>query len=203
MWWITALRISPTGLLKSMKRVTPGIASSVSGSLMSARTTVVDGVVGEQRPAVQVRRSGRCPRTPHRTAGSAACAISCVFCTVGKPDPRSRNCGDALSRHEPHRAAERRPVQPRPAAAIPIALTASAATSRSAREVVLAAEDGVVDPRHAWLGRVDIGRHIRRVDLSPRHAVVPRHRPSPAFPADTAIDPRYRSDNRWALYPLP
>jgi len=87
---MSALRIRPTGLPKSRKPRTSLIASSLSGVLMSARTTVVEASsASSARPCRNTLGSLSTYTT--RAERFIVCAIWCVFCTVGRPEPRSRN----------------------------------------------------------------------------------------------------------------
>ena len=85
-----------------------------------------------------------------RTAGLTACAIWWVFCTVGRPEPRSRNWATpsrAMNRTARPSAARLSRAPPPPS---PIALTASAATARSTAKLSL-------PPRIASYTRATLG----------------------------------------------
>jgi hypothetical protein len=81
---------------------------------------------------------------------------------------------DAPVGHVPDRAPQRSPVEPRAIAAVRHGPHRFLGHHAVHGEIVLAAQDGVVDSRHAWHGRVDVRRCISWVQPGPRHVTV-RH----------------------------
>ena len=88
---MTAFRIRPTGWLKSSRPVIAGCASSSPGDRTSASTTTVESSpVSSARP--WAKTLGSLSTYTTRAPGVTRCAIWWVFCAVGRPEPRSRNC---------------------------------------------------------------------------------------------------------------
>ena len=107
------------------------------------------GVIGEQRLAVQVH-ARVVVHVHHAGGGVIVWAIWCVFCTVGRPEPRSRNWvtpwPTMYLTARPRAARLRRAPLP----SSPIVLTAAAATARSTAKLSL-------PPRIASYTRATLG----------------------------------------------
>ena len=107
--------------------------------------------------ALSASRAWACTRTlmslstyTTRAAGFTACTLSCVFCTVGSPDPRSRNWSMpwlAMNRTARPRTAR---LYRAPLPSSGSALNASAATARSTAKLSL-------PPRIASYTRATLG----------------------------------------------
>jgi len=129
------------------------------------------GVVGEQRLAVQgdarvVVNVGHARGRVDRL-GDLVCVLH-----RGQAGAEVEELLDALQRHVPDGAAERGPVEPRAAAAVTHGRDRLGGDGAVDREVVLSAEDRVVDPGHARLGGVDLWRDMIRIRLGPGHVVI-------------------------------
>ena len=156
----------------------PGAASSASGSLMSARTTVVEASPVAAR-AVDVG-AGIVVHVHHAHRGVDRLRDLVSVLRRRQAGAEVEELGDALARHEPHRASQRRAVEPRPLPPSPIALTASAATARSAAKLSL-------PPRMASYTRATLGLVVSisggtYAGSTLVHAMSPRATPNPPSP---------------------
>src|SRR5262249_48230717 len=106
------------------------------------------GVVGEQRLAVQ----GHARVVVHvHHAGGGVDRLGDLVRVLhrGQPGAEVEELVDALHRHVPDGTAERGPVEPRAVATVAYGRHRLGGDRTVYREVVLAAEDRVIDPRHA------------------------------------------------------
>jgi hypothetical protein len=129
------------------------------------------GVVGEQRHAVQ--EHGRVVVRVHHPGGRVDHLGDLVRVLHRRQaGAEVEELLDALQRHVPDRPAECGPVEPRAVTAVTHDRDRLGGDLAVDREVVLAAEDGVVDPGHARPRRVDLRRDMIRIRLRPGHVVI-------------------------------